>query len=40
MVRERRLNTLVERTYPLADAAEVLRVIENRDVFGEIVVTP
>jgi len=40
MVRERRLNTVVERTYPLADAAEALRVIEDRDVFGKIVVTP
>jgi len=34
------LNTLVERTYPLTEAAEALRVIEDRDVFGKIVVTP
>jgi alcohol dehydrogenase len=40
MVRERRLNTLVERTYPLEEAAEALRVIEDREVFGKIVVTP
>ena len=40
MVQQRRLNTLVERTYQLADAAEALRVIEDRDVFGKIVVTP
>jgi alcohol dehydrogenase len=40
MVRQGRLNTLVERTYPLAEAAEALRVIEDRDVFGKIVVTP
>jgi alcohol dehydrogenase len=40
MVQQRRLNTLVERTYQLADAAEALRVIEDREVFGKIVVTP
>lgn len=40
MVREGRLNTLVEQTYPLAQAAEALRVIEDREVFGKIVVTP
>lgn len=40
MVRERRLNTVVERMYPLEEAAEALRVIEDRDVFGKIVVTP
>jgi len=39
-VREGRLNTLVEQTYPLAQAAEALRVIEDREVFGKIVVTP
>jgi alcohol dehydrogenase len=40
MVQQRKLNTLVERTYQLADAAEALRVIEDREVFGKIVVTP
>ena len=40
MVRDGRLNTLVERTYPLEEAAEALRVIEDREVFGKIVVTP
>ncbi len=40
MVRQGRLNTLVERTYPLAQAAEALQVIEDRNVFGKIVVTP
>jgi alcohol dehydrogenase len=39
-VRQRRLNTLVERTYKLSEAAEALQVIENREVFGKIVVTP
>lgn len=40
MVRQRKLNTLVERAYPLAEAAEALRVIEDREVFGKIVVVP
>ena len=40
MVRRGTLNTLVERTYPLAEAAEALRVIEDREVFGKIVVVP
>jgi alcohol dehydrogenase len=40
MVQQRRLDTLVERTYPLPEAAEALRVIEGREVFGKIVVVP
>jgi alcohol dehydrogenase len=40
MVQQRKLDTLVERTYPLSDAAEALRVIEDREVFGKIVVVP
>jgi alcohol dehydrogenase len=40
MVRQRKLDTLVERTYGLAEAAEALRVIEDREVFGKIVVVP
>jgi alcohol dehydrogenase len=40
LVRQRKLDTLVERTYPLAQAAEALRVIEDREVFGKIVVVP
>jgi alcohol dehydrogenase len=40
MVQQRKLNTLVDRTYQLAEAAEALRVIEDREVFGKIVVTP
>jgi alcohol dehydrogenase len=39
-VRQGKLNALVERTYPLAEADEALRVIEDREVFGKIVVTP
>jgi alcohol dehydrogenase len=40
MVRQRRFNTLVDRTYQLADAREALRAIEEREVFGKVVVTP
>ena len=34
------LKVLVDRTYGLDEAAEALRVIEERDVFGKVVVTP
>jgi alcohol dehydrogenase len=40
MVQQRKLNPLVDRTCQLAEAAEALRVIEDREVFGKIVVTP
>ena len=40
MVQRRAAETLVDRTYPLDEAAEALRVIEDREVFGKIVVTP
>ena len=40
LVRQGKLNTLVERTFPLDQADEALRVIEDREVFGKIVVTP
>ena len=40
MVQRGRLNTLVDRTYTLRDAGEALRVIEDREVFGKVVVTP
>ncbi|HTI83904.1 MAG TPA: zinc-binding dehydrogenase [Acetobacteraceae bacterium] len=40
MVREGRLNTLVERTYPPAQTGEAMRVIEDYEVFGKFVVTP
>ena len=40
MVRRGRLNTLVDRTYKLEAAREALRVIEDREVFGKVVVTP
>jgi alcohol dehydrogenase len=35
-----KLKTLIDRTYPLEEAAEALRVIEDRAVFGKVVVTP
>lgn len=40
MVRQRRFDTLVDRTYALADARDALRAIEQRQVFGKLVVTP
>ena len=40
MVRQEKLNTLVERTFPLARASEALQAIEDRNVFGKIVVVP
>jgi hypothetical protein len=30
----------VDRTFPLREAAEALRTIENRQVFGKVIVTP
>jgi alcohol dehydrogenase len=35
-----KLEVLIDRTYELAEAREALRVIEDRDVFGKVVVTP
>jgi alcohol dehydrogenase len=40
MVQERKLKVLIDRTFALKDAREALRVIEDREVFGKIVVTP
>ena len=40
LVRQGKLKMLVERTYPLERSREALRVIEDREVFGKIVVTP
>ena len=34
------LRVIVERTFPLEEASEALRQIENREVFGKLVVTP
>jgi alcohol dehydrogenase len=35
-----KLKVLIDRTYPLEEAKEALRVIEDRNVFGKVVVTP
>ncbi len=35
-----KLKALIDRTYPLTEAAAALQVIEDRKVFGKIVVTP
>ncbi len=35
-----KLKTLIDKTYSLEDAVEALRVIEDREVFGKVVVTP
>ena len=40
LVRTGALKVVVERTFPLEEAAEALRRIENREVFGKLVVTP
>ena len=40
LVRSGALKVIVDRTFPLEDAAEALRRIENREVFGKLVVTP
>ncbi len=40
LVRSGALKVVVDRTFPLEDAAEALRQIENREVFGKLVVTP
>jgi alcohol dehydrogenase len=39
-VRDKKLDALVDRTYPLDDVREAMRVIEEREVFGKIVVAP
>ena len=40
MVQEKKLKVLVDKIYKLEDAREALRVIEDREVFGKIVVAP
>ena len=40
LVRSGRLKVIVDKTFRLEDAAEALRQIENREVFGKLVVTP
>jgi len=40
MVHSGRLEAVVDAIYPLERAAEALARLENRDVFGKLVVTP
>jgi alcohol dehydrogenase len=40
MVEKKELKVVVEKTYSLEEGAEALRVIEDREVFGKVVVTP
>jgi alcohol dehydrogenase len=40
LVRSGALKVIVDRTFRLEDASEALRQIENREVFGKVVVTP
>lgn len=40
LVQDRKLKVLVDKVFKLEDAREALRVIEDREVFGKIVVTP
>ena len=40
LVQQGKLKVLVDKIYKLEDAREALRVIEDREVFGKIVVAP
>ncbi len=40
LVQSGKLKVLVDKVFPLAEAREALRVIEDREVFGKIVVAP
>lgn len=40
MVQQGKLKALIDKIYPLKEAREALRVIEDREVFGKIVVAP
>ena len=40
MIQRRELKPVIDEVLPLARAAEGLRLIENREVFGKVVVTP
>lgn len=40
MVQKGKLKVLIDKTFRLDEAREALRVIEDREVFGKIVVTP
>jgi alcohol dehydrogenase len=40
MVQAGKLKVLIDKTYPLSEAREAIRVIEDREVFGKLVVAP
>ena len=40
LVAAKKLQVLIDKTYPLEEAKEAVRVIEDRAVFGKVVVTP
>ena len=40
LVQEGNLKVLVDKVFPLIEAREALRVIEDREVFGKVVVSP
>jgi alcohol dehydrogenase len=40
LVQAGKLKVLIDKVYPLEDAREALRVIEDREVFGKVVVAP
>jgi alcohol dehydrogenase len=40
MVQEKKLKVLIDKVFPLKEAREALRVIEDREVFGKVVVAP
>jgi alcohol dehydrogenase len=40
MVQDRRLKVVIDRVFPLPEAHEALRLLEDREVFGKVVVAP
>ena len=40
MVREKRMHIPIDKTLPLAEAAEAVRILRDREVFGKVVVVP
>jgi len=39
-VRHRRIRPVIDRVFPLEEAAEAMRVVEDREVFGKVLVRP
>jgi alcohol dehydrogenase len=40
LIQERRMQPVIDEVLPLERAAEGLRLIENREVFGKVIITP